>query len=122
MIALTVDGWIIKQKIDALTKQLKEITGKLENSLGAGASLAVDGVCKVTVSERTSFSLTDPEQAQKILGGRFEDLVASEVSYSLIDKLKEMVLDADHPLAAGLRGCIAIKSGVSVTFRAGKAL
>ena len=70
---------------------MKAITGQLENSLGAGAKLSVDGLCSVTISERTTFSLTDPAHAQEILAGRFEDLVATAVSYTLTDKFKDLV-------------------------------
>lgn len=122
LVALAVDGWKIKQRIDALQKELKGITTKLENSLGAGTSLAIDEVCRVTISERTTFTLTDPLRCRELLGGRFEDLVQSTVEYTLSDKLKDMARDADHPLSDGLRSCIAVKSGVSVAFRPGKAL
>lgn len=122
LVALAADGWIIKQKIDALQKELKTITDALQNSLGAGASLALDGLCKVTISGRQSFKLADPDKCAAILGGRFADLVDTTIEYTLSDKLKEIVLDPDHPLSDGLRGCVQIKDSVSVTFRAGKAL
>lgn len=118
LVGLAVDGWILKQKIDALQKELKTITAQLDNSLGAGAALTVEGVCRVTIAERTTFTLTDPLHARQLLGGRFEDLVQTSLEYTLTDKLKEMVNDADHALSAGLRECIAIKTSTSVTFRA----
>lgn len=122
LVALACDGWILKQKIDALQKELKVITERLENSLGAGAALAVDGVCRVTLSERVTFKLDDPETCAALLGGRFADLVDSAIQYTPTDKLKEIVFDPDHPLAAGLRACFTIKSATAVTFRPGKAL
>ena len=42
LIELACDGWALKQQIEALQKQLKTITDQLQNSLGAGAALAVD--------------------------------------------------------------------------------
>ena len=122
LVALACDGWLIKQKIDALQKELKVITERLENSLGAGAVLAVDGVCRVTLSERTTFKLDDPETCAALLGGRFADLVDSAIQYPPTDKLKEIVFDPDHPLAASLRACFTIKNATAVTFRPGKAL
>lgn len=122
LVGLACEGWAIKQKIDALQKELKAITEKLENSLGAGAALAVDDVCRVTLSERQTFKLMDPDKCAALLGGRFPDLVDSTVEYTPTDKLKDMVLDPDHPLAASLRGCFAIKTSTTVTFRPGKAL
>lgn len=122
LIALAVDGWTIKQRIDALQKELKTVTEKLENSLGAGAALAVDNVCRVTFSERTTFKLMDPHKCSEILGGRFGDLVDTVVDHTPTDKLKDMLLDPDHPLAESLRACFAIKTATSVTFRPGKTL
>lgn len=118
LVGLAVDGWIVKQHIEALQKELKGITVKLENSLGAGAALTVEGACRVTIAERTTFTLTDPLHARQLLGGRFEDLVQTSLEYTLTDKLKDMVRDGDHALGAGLRECIAIKTSTSVTFRA----
>lgn len=122
LVALAVEGWIIKEKIDALQKTLKAITEKLENALGVGAALAVDDTCRVTIAERTTFKLTDPDTAEALLGGRFQDLVTTQIEYTPTDKLKAMVLDPDHPLSAGLRACMTIKSSTTVTFRPGKAL
>lgn len=122
LVSLACDGWSIKQRIDALQKELKTITTKLENSLGAGSTLAVDNVCRVTLSARQTFSLTDPDKCEAILGGRFSDLVDSSIEYTLTNKLKDIMLDPDHPLSAQLRACIAIKEGITVTFRPGKPL
>lgn len=121
LVALACDGWVIKQKIDALQKELKGITARLENSLGAGAALAVDGVCRVTLSSRQTVTLTDPDKCEALLGGRFTDLVESHIEYTLTDKLKGMALDPDHPLSEGLRSCIVVKDSTVVTFRPGKA-
>lgn len=122
LVALASDGWIIKQKIEALQKELKGITDQIENSLGVGASLAVDGVCRVTISARESFTLADPERLRAVLGGRFEDLVDVREEYKLSDKLKELASNPDEPLAELLRECIKVKCSTAVTFRPGKAL
>lgn len=122
LVALACDGWVIKQKIDALQKELKTISARLENSLGIGAALSVDGVCRVTLSGRQTVTLTDPDKCEALLGGRFTDLVESHVEYTLTDKLKAMALDPDHPLSEGLRSCIVVKDSTVVTFRPGKAL
>lgn len=122
LVGLACDGWTIKQKIDALQKELKAITEKLENSLGAGAALVVDNVCRVTLSSRQIFKLMDVGRAESLLGGRFADLVETNTEYTLTDKLKNIVLDPDHPLSDGLRGCILVKESMTVSFRPGKAL
>lgn len=118
LVALVVDGWELKQQIEALQKQLRTITDKLQNSLGAGTSLTVEGVCRATISSRQVFVLSDVHKCQAFLGGRFADLVDESVEYTLTNKLKEIVLDPDHPLSAGLRDCVLIKESTSVSFRA----
>lgn len=122
LVDLAIDGWTIKQEIERLQKELKEITEKLETVLDAGTVLHVDGVCRITLSERTTFKLIEPDKCAGILGGRFADLVDVSTEYTPTDKLKEMVFDPDHPLAENLRGCFAIKSSAVVTFRPGKPL
>lgn len=101
LVSLACDGWSIKQRIDALQKKLKTIT--------TNSTLAVDNVCRVTLSARQTFSLTDPDKCEAILGGRFSDLVDSSIEYPLTNKLKDIMLDPDHPLSAQLRACIAIR-------------
>jgi len=118
LVELASDGWTIKQKIEALKKELKVITDKLENTLGAGSTLTVHGLCKATISGRERFVLIDPDRARALLGGRFDDLVNSSVSYTLTDKLKALVSDPDEPLAEPLRGCVAVEYSTSVAFRA----
>lgn len=118
LVALAVDGWNLKLRIEALQAELKAINNKLEWIIGAGAKLRVEGVCTVNVSDRQTITLTDVGIARQVLGGRFTDLVDERTEYTLTDKLKELVLDADHPLSESLRGCIQVKDSVSVTFRA----
>lgn len=118
LVALVINGWELKQQIDDLQKRLRAITDQLQNSLGAGAKLTVDGVCRATISERQSFVLSDVRKCQAFLGGRFADLVEESVDYTLSDKLKTIVLNPDHPLSAGLRDCVVIKNSLTVTFRA----
>lgn len=117
LVALAQDGWDLKLRIDSLQTQLKAINEKIQNALGAGAKLRVDGLCTVSVSGRQNLSLTDVELCRLLLGGRFQDLVDERTEYTLSDRLKEIVLDADHPLNASLRQCVQIKESVSVSYR-----
>lgn len=114
---LAIKGWEIKQQIEALERDLKTVTKQLENSLGAGAVLIVDGLCRVTLSARQTVTLTDPERCRNILGGRFDDLVIETASYALSDKLKDIARDPDHPLSGPLRECLAIRDSVTVAWR-----
>jgi hypothetical protein len=118
LLALAAEGWAIKGQIDDLKARLDGITDALQNSLGAGAALVVDGQCRVALAERLTYALKDVERCKGLLGGRFDDLVAASVTYTLTDKLKELVQEAEHPLVkSGLDQCIAIKRSMSVTFR-----
>jgi hypothetical protein len=118
LLLLAAEGWAIKVQIDDLKARLDVITDALQNSLGAGAALVVDGQCRVTLSERLTYVLKDVERCKGLLGGRFDDLVASSVTYTLTDKLKELVQEVEHPLVkSGLDQCIAIKRSLSATFR-----
>ena len=118
LVALAVNGWNLKLRIEALQAELKAINSRLEETIGAGAKLRVEGVCTVNVSDRQTITLTDAWLCQQVLGGRFTDLIYERTEYTLTDKLKELMLDADHPLSESLRSCIQIKDSVSVTFRA----
>lgn len=118
LVALAMDGWSLKLRIDALQAELKAINSKLEDAIGAGAKLRIEGICTVNVTGRQIITLTNVELAKQVLGGRFTDLIYERTEYTLTDKLKELVLDADHPLSESLRSCIQIKDSVSVTFRA----
>lgn len=118
LVELAVDGWSLKLRIDALQAELKAINNKLEEAIGAGAKLRIEGICTVNVASRQAITLINEELARQVLGGRFVDLVTERKEFVLTDKLKELVLDADHPLSESLRGCIQIKDGTSVTFRA----
>lgn len=118
LVKLAVDGWSLKLRIDALQAELKAINSELEETIGAGAKLRIEGICTVNVTGRQTITLTDVGLAQQVLGGRFTDLVNERTEYTLTDKLKELVLDADHPLSESLRSCLQIKDSTSVTFRA----
>lgn len=118
LVALAMDGWDLKLRIEALQAELKAINSRLEEAIGADAKLWIEGVCTVNVTGRQTITLINEELARQVLGGRFTDLVNERTEYTLTDKLKELVLDADHPLSESLRSCLQIKDSISVTFRA----
>jgi len=118
LVELAMNGWDLKLRIEALQAQLKGINEELQETTGAGAKLWIESICTVNVTGRQIITLTNVELAKQVLGGRFTDLVNEHTEYTLTDKLKELVLDADHPLSESLRSCIQIKDSVSVTFRA----
>jgi hypothetical protein len=117
LIALALEGFDLKGQIEALETRLKTVSDRLANSLGPGAVLVVDGVCRVPIASRQTFKLTDPETCKALLGGRFDDLVDSSTDYTLTEKFKAVVLDPDHPLSESLRACVAIKETRYLAFR-----
>ena len=118
LVELAVDGWSLKLRIETLQAELKAINSKLEETIGAGAKLWIESICTVNVIGRQTITLTNVELARQVLGGRFTDLVNEHTEYTLTDQLRELVLDADHPLNELLRSCVQIKNSTSVTFRA----
>lgn len=122
LLTLAAEGWAIKGQIDDLKTRLDGITAALQNSLGHDVALVVDGQCRVTLSERLTYAVKDVETCKRLLGGRFDDLVASSVTYTLSDRLKELMQEEEHPLVkSGLGECITLKRSTSVTFRPVKA-
>ncbi|MBK8508773.1 MAG: hypothetical protein IPL51_09015 [Candidatus Competibacteraceae bacterium] len=69
LIALALEGFDLKGQIEALETRLKTVSDRLANSLGPGAVLVVDGVCRVPIASRQTFKLTDPETCKALLGG-----------------------------------------------------
>lgn len=119
-IRLLMKGWEIKRRIDELEAQLKEVNARLIEAHGAGASLIVRGVCRVSIAERESVRIKDAERLQGVLGGDFHMLVKAEVAYKAEPRLVEMAADGDHPLAPSIRACLTLGKSSSVTWRAEK--
>ncbi|MEJ5234146.1 MAG: hypothetical protein WHV64_18250, partial [Geminicoccaceae bacterium] len=110
----------LKKEIDELEAQLKEISAKLIEAHGAGVSLVVPGVCRVSIAEREAVRVVDAERLRAVLGGRFDDLVRVEVAYKVEPRLVEMACDADEPLSPAIRACLSVGRSASVTWRAEK--
>jgi hypothetical protein len=116
-LSLVKDGWEFKLQKDAADRQLKEVNQALLQLEGAGCTITLDGVCSASLSERDTIEISDPDQLQLVLGGRFQDLVDSRIVHTATDKLKAILFDADHPLAGQVRACCVIKTSESVTYR-----
>ena len=119
-VALVVRGWELKRQIEELEAQLKQINAQLIEAHGAGVSLVVPGVCRVSIAEREAVRVVDAERLRAVLGGRFDDLVRVEVAYKVEPRLVEMACDADEPLSPAIRACLSVGRSASVTWRAEK--
>ncbi len=119
-IRLVLQGWDVKKKIDALKDDLDGINSKLIEAHGTGSSLVVTGVCRASLSEREVVKISDADKLRAVLGGRFDDLVRTEVIYKPEARLIEMAADGDEALSPSLRACLAVGKSSSVTWRAEK--
>lgn len=117
LVELAQDGWALKLKIESMLQDFKAINDKLQKALGVDVKLRVEGLCTVNISGRKKLTLIDADLCQQLLGGRFSDLIDERTEYNISDKLKEIVMDADHPLCESLRSCIEIKESVSTNYR-----
>lgn len=115
--ALLCSAWNIKQTFDDAKVDLDVLNARLLDAYGPGCVLEIPGQAKLTLTERETVQITDPEQLRAVLGGRFEDLVETRLEYKLSDKLKALLADGDHPLSEALRACCAAKLSGSVTYR-----
>lgn len=119
-IQLVMQGWALKKEIDELEAQLKEISAKLIEAHGVGASLVVHGVCRASITEREAVKIQDAERLKKVLGARFSDLVQVVVTYKPEPRLVEMACDGDEPLQPAIRACLTVGKSAAVSWRAEK--
>lgn len=115
--ALLCSAWNTKQTVDDAKIDLDALNARLLDAYGPGCVLEIPGQAKLTLTERETIQITDPEQLRAVLGGRFEDLVETRLEYKLSDKLKALLADGDHPLSESLRACCAAKTSSSITYR-----
>ncbi|MDM7462171.1 MAG: hypothetical protein P3W95_000715 [Tepidimonas taiwanensis] len=108
------------KRIDGLEEELKGLRAELAEGVGAGRSLVVPGVCRVSVAKTTSVGIKDAEKLRELLGERFGDLVSESVSYKPSEALVEMSADGDDPMAPAYRALLTVRSGTTVRITAEK--
>lgn len=108
------------KRIDELEEELKGLKAELAEGVGAGRSLVVPGVCRVSVAKTTSVGIKDAEKLRELLGERFGDLVSESVSYKPSEALVEMSADGDDPMAPAYRALLTVRSGTTVRITAEK--
>lgn len=108
------------KRIDKLEEELKGLKAELAEGVGAGRSLVVPGVCRVSVAKTKSVGIKDAEKLRELLGERFGDLVSESVSYKPSEALVEMSADGDDPMAPAYRALLTVRSGTTVRITAEK--
>ncbi|MFN3390117.1 MAG: hypothetical protein ACK40O_14435, partial [Allosphingosinicella sp.] len=98
----------------------KGLRAELAEGVGAGRSLVVPGVCRVSVAKSTSVGIKDADKLRELLGERFGDLVSESVSYKPSEALIEMSADGDDPMAPAYRALLTVRSGTTVRIMAEK--
>jgi hypothetical protein len=113
-------AWGLVRRIDELDEELKGLKAELAEGVGAGRSLVVPGVCRVSVAKTTSVGIKDADKLRELLGERFGDLVSESVSYKPSEALIEMSADGDDPMAPAYRALLTVRSGTTVRIMAEK--
>lgn len=108
------------KRIDELEEELKGLKDELAQALGAGVSLVVPGVCRVSVVATSTVAVADADKLRALLGERFSDLVTESVSYKPTEQLIEMSSDGDDPMAPAYRALLKVRQGRTVRITAEK--
>lgn len=108
------------KRIDELDEELKGLKAELAEGVGAGRSLVVPRVCRVSVAKTTSVGIKDADKLRELLGSRFGDLVSESVSYKPCEALISMSADGDDPMAPAYRALLTVRSGTTVRITAEK--
>lgn len=120
LVRQAVRAWGLVKHIDELEEELKAIKAELASGVGAGASLVVADVCRVSVAKTTSVGIKDADKLRELLRERFADLVVESVSYKPTEQLIEMSSDGDDPMAPAYRALLTVRSGTAVRITAEK--
>lgn len=113
-------AWDVVKRMDELEEELKAIKEALAQAIGAGRSLVVPRVCRVSVSATRAVTVGDADKLRALLGERFGDLVTESVSYKPTEQLIEMSADGDDPLAPAYRALLRVRTGTTVRITAEK--
>lgn len=120
LVQQALSAWDVVKRMDELEEELKAIKEALAQAIGAGRSLVVPGVCRVSVARTSSVSIADADKLRALLGERFGDLVTESVSYKPTEQLIEMSADGDDPMAPAYRALLRVRTGTTVRITAEK--
>lgn len=120
LVQQAVRAWDVVKRIEELEEELKAIKEALAQAIGAGRSLVVPRVCRVSVAATRSWTVADADKLRALLGERFADLVSQSVSYKPTEQLIEMSCDGDDPMAPAYRALLKVRSSTTVRITAEK--
>ncbi|MEW6250036.1 MAG: hypothetical protein ACOY4L_07465 [Pseudomonadota bacterium] len=120
LVQQAVRAWDVVKRIEELEEELKAIKEALAQAIGAGRSLVVPRVCRVSVAATRSLTVADADKLRALLGERFADLVSQSVSYKPTEQLIEMSCDGDDPMAPAYRALLKVRSSTTVRITAEK--
>ena len=113
-------AWDVVKRMDELEEELNAIKEVLAQAIGAGRSLVVPRVCRVSVAATRAVTVADADKLRALLGERFGDLVTESVSYKPTEQLIEMSADGDDPMAPAYRALLRVRTGTTVRIMAEK--
>ena len=111
LVQQAVRAWAVVKRMDELEEELKAIKESLAQAIGAGRSLVVPRVCRVSVAATRAVTVADAAKLRALLGERFRDLVTESVSYKPTERLIEMSADGDDPMAPAYRELLRVRTG-----------
>jgi hypothetical protein len=120
LVQLAVRAWELVMRIDELNVELTALKSELASAVGAGRSLVVPKVCRVSVVSARTVKVVDAKKLRALLGDRWGDLVTETVSYKPTEKLIEMSVDGDDPMAPAYRELLSVCTSTSVRITAQK--
>lgn len=118
LVGLVIKGAGLKTKLDAIADQLEAIKAEILFLTEPGVTINVEGVCRVPIVERVLITVKDPDKLQTCLGGRFQDLVRTEIKHFVTPKLMEIIdANPESDYAKLIQDSLAYNKSVSVSYR-----
>lgn len=113
-----------------LTRRLEEIQDKLKNTKGLVLTYAQEedifggkksakivglaGVCEITLKQ--DIKIADPVALKTVFGEKYELYVTEETVFKPQKKLRDALVDGDHPQSEVIREAVEIKPGEYIRF------
>lgn len=120
---LIAEGCRVTAQIEALQEKLKELKERAacyvrERGLLAGRKntklIGLAGLAEISL--RQELKITDPPALKEALGLHYSLCVTEEITYKPTKRLRDLLVDADHPQAPVLRAAVAVRETEYVRF------